>query len=564
MVHEPESANARKEVHYRKNFAESVPREALKKKTRRSASIRLSSAPIELHDDDDDAEHQGPPTLADFKREVTDRLGEIRYHETCESLQEDTMNKLFTFADYFAKKTRSKKPGMPLDVWVEGNTLPVAGVVDVDEFAKLVATNPHEVFKEVKLRSLMAIALAEQIKELHMTARSLDSNLELIHDWVLALRELRREDGAPLTDHEEELLATIEHKDKEIGCLQREAAQLNQAIADLVVQARQAHAGSTRDGREASVASQSSTTSNGKRSGKVPDPPVFYNEKDRDTDEFEQWHRDICNKLKVNADHFNDDQARQAYIESRLGGKAKRELAPYLRDTHPEPITTSDRLLTHLWEQYHDPLKSQKSLEAYDDLEMKPGDDYLAFKNDFVRLAGECGKPRASWKHEFNRRLSDSLQRALAGAFLDDTVTFDQFVRLGMQHAMINKRVSERRAANRQTNPAKPNQKASPRKTTTGGAATNTGKPNAGSFDRKLTQDKVRILYQEGRCFVCREKGHTSRDCPKKIQQDTVDREARLKALQAKWAPASNAGPNKTPDANQVRFDLPDSSEAEN
>ncbi|KAK4235983.1 hypothetical protein C8A03DRAFT_17323, partial [Achaetomium macrosporum] len=58
--------------------------------------------------------------------------------------------------------------------------------------------------------------------------------------------------------------------------------------------------------------------------------------------------------------------------------------------------------------QYHHPLRTQKSLEAYDDLRMKPDDDYLAFKNDFARLAGECGKPRASWKHEFDRRLTDS------------------------------------------------------------------------------------------------------------------------------------------------------------
>jgi uncharacterized protein YoxC len=541
MVHEPEGANARKEVHFKKDITDSVPREALKKKTRRSASARLS-APVELHEEDDnDVGPRGSPTLADFKREVTDRLEEVRYGQSYEDLLEDTKNKVAVFADHFAKKTRSKKPGMPLDVWVDGNALPVTGVFDADEFAKLVAANPHEVFKEVKLRSLMAIALAEQVKELHMTAQDLDDNLKLIRDWVPVLQE---QGGAVMTDREEELIATVAHKEDEIDRLQRDATQLNQAIADLVMQAR---TGNARNDREASVVSHTSAVGSSKRSGKVPDPPVFHNEKDRDTDEFEQWHRDVCNKLKVNADHFNDDQARQAYVESRLGGKAKRELAPYLRDTHPEPITTSDRLLAHLWEQYHDPLKAQKSLESYDDLRMKPGDDYLTFKNDFVRLAGECGKPRTSWKHEFNRRLTDSLQRALAGAFIDDTVTFDHFVRLGMQHAMINKRVSERQSANREGG-----NKSNSKKTTapaSASARTTSSRANEQKNSPRLTKEEVRRLYEEGRCFVCREKGHLSGDCPRRndgktASYDAADREARIKALEAKWAPAA---PEPTP-----------------
>lgn len=86
-----------------------------------------------------------------------------------------------------------------------------------------------------------------------------------------------------------------------------------------------------------------------KRSAKHPDPPIFYHEEDRDTEGFEQWFRDIENKLSVNRDHFFDDGARQAYIESRLGGKAKRDLAPYLRHTHPAPVNTATKLLVHLW-----------------------------------------------------------------------------------------------------------------------------------------------------------------------------------------------------------------------
>ena len=55
-------------------------------------------------------------------------------------------------------------------------------VVDADEFAKLVASSPYEVFIEVKLRYFMAIAYTEQVKELHATAQELDNNIRLIHD----------------------------------------------------------------------------------------------------------------------------------------------------------------------------------------------------------------------------------------------------------------------------------------------------------------------------------------------------------------------------------------------
>lgn len=292
----------------------------------------------------------------------------------------------------------------------------------------------------------------------------------------------------PFNGREEQLLDLIADKDDEIEDLKTGNAALRQNIIDLVAENqelkkkpvdRQPPDGRRMD-RETSVFSQATSVTMGhKRSGRVPDPPIFYNEEDRDTIEFEQWHRAVVSKLRVNADHYHDDQARQIYVESRLGGRALQELSPYLRSTYPEPITSSERLLAHLWEQYYDPMKAQKALDAYDELRMKPGDDYLTFKNDFVRLAGECGKPRTSWKHEFNRRLTDTLQRALAGAFIDDTVVFDHFVRLGMQHAMINKRISDRQTASRQTAGRQATVSQTPTRGSRGGRAARGSRTNA-------------------------------------------------------------------------------------
>ena len=111
----------------------------------------------------------------------------MRYTTTTEDLVTDQKARVALFADTYQKKTRTREPGMPLQAWVDGNNLPVSGVVDADEFAKLVASNPHQIFQEVKLRCFMAMAYAEQVKELHATAQTLDNNMKLIHDWVPAL-----------------------------------------------------------------------------------------------------------------------------------------------------------------------------------------------------------------------------------------------------------------------------------------------------------------------------------------------------------------------------------------
>jgi hypothetical protein len=281
------------------------------------------------------------------------------------------------------------------------------------------------------------------------------------------------------------------------------------------------------------------------RSAKIPDPPIFYNEKDRDTEEFEQWYRDIENKLEVNDDHFRNDRARQAYVESRLGGKAKRELAPYLRNTHPTPINTSLKLLVHLWKQYYDPTTEQKALDEYDNLKLRPGDDFLAFKNDFVRLAGETGKPRSTWKHEFNRKLYDSFQRSMVPSFASPTVTFDQFVVEAQQIAIINKRASERHAAERQTaerqatNRQRPNNAA---RGSRGGVRASIFLPRkqGATAAKPLSADEVKRLYEEGRCFICREKGHLANDCLQKersrLHGSDPDRDARVARLQKRWA----------------------------
>jgi hypothetical protein len=50
----------------------------------------------------------------------------------------------------------------------------------------------------------------------------------------------------------------------------------------------------------------------------------------------------------VNNDHFTNDDAKQAYIKSCLGGKAANNLMLYLYNTYLDQIDSPTKLLTYL------------------------------------------------------------------------------------------------------------------------------------------------------------------------------------------------------------------------
>jgi len=83
------------------------------------------------------------------------------------------------------------------------------------------------------------------------------------------------------------------------------------------------------------------------------------------------------------------------YIKGRLGGKVANKLEPYLREEHPNRLTTLQTLLNHLYTQYHNPEAAEKALEAFDSLNYVRNTDFYVFKNNFIRLAGKYLLPKA-------------------------------------------------------------------------------------------------------------------------------------------------------------------------
>ncbi|KAM7182568.1 hypothetical protein V8F33_014211, partial [Rhypophila sp. PSN 637] len=258
------------------------------------------------------------------------------------------------------------------------------------------------------------------------------------------------------------------------------------------------------------------------------DPPIFYNQKDKDTVVFEYFRRMLLNKLDNNTDHFPTERMKCGYIESRLGGKAAEDLLPYLDDTHPDRLDTVDKLIKHLTEQYGNANALADAKDEFADLKFGDLCKYQEFLNDFTRLAGKRILPQTEWKDEFMARLPAILANPLTKEKLDPKVSFSDLAKLGadMAHAMVRaRRLKERERA------------AASGKTTTGNAAGGTG-TNRGSITGSggrpatpanppaprtnvdlsklppLTDDLMKELIAAGKCFTCREAGHTSFKCP--------------------------------------------------
>ena len=120
-------------------------------------------------------------------------------------------------------------------------------------------------------------------------------------------------DGAE--DAYTQILSTICERDHALEQVQRyqkqEQAQETQ-IQELIDERDQLSNELLHTLRQAASRESSMQPATPSKSTKIPDPPVLTNGSEPT---FEGWLSKIKNKLKVNADHFRDEQARMAYVQ---------------------------------------------------------------------------------------------------------------------------------------------------------------------------------------------------------------------------------------------------------
>jgi hypothetical protein len=85
------------------------------------------------------------------------------------------------------------------------------------------------------------------------------------------------------------------------------------------------------------------------------------------------------NKLKVNADHFADEEAKMAYVQLRTDGEASEHIQPRLEDDSADPYKNHTEILTHLQSIYEDPNRLFNSKNDFKRLYMKPSQTFYEF-----------------------------------------------------------------------------------------------------------------------------------------------------------------------------------------
>jgi hypothetical protein len=127
-----------------------------------------------------------------------------------------------------------------------------------------------------------------------------------------------------------------------------------------------------------------------KYSKKQPDPTPLSDGVDPT---FKSWRLQIQGKLRVNADHFEDGEAKMLYIFNCTTRDAQKHLRPRYDDESPVRFTSAQEMIQHLAAIYVNPNKVRDARYNYNRLMMKPSQPFVEFQTQFLHLAGEAQIP---------------------------------------------------------------------------------------------------------------------------------------------------------------------------
>lgn len=251
------------------------------------------------------------------------------------------------------------------------------------------------------------------------------------------------------------------------------------------------------------------------KSSKIPDPEVFST---GNHDDWEVFKIQLHDKLAVNEDHFRNEQAKIAYVRTRLGGEALQIALP----TSRAPGATASSIIHALDSRFADPVAKETARDNYNSLYMG-SKEFPAFLGLFQKYAAIAEIPQYQQIEDLRRKTTPKVQEALAGfdfSNLSDLISRMHNItrRLNQATAIRNRNeaASNRRnvagnSSAHTTNNDKPQNNASARNRppSTAPPPTGSSRPPAQPTQQAPPVDK----YTRG-CLNCGKPGHYARECP--------------------------------------------------
>src|SRR5438045_6677500 len=129
---------------------------------------------------------------------------------------------------------------------------------------------------------------------------------------------------------------------------------------------------------------------------------------------FESWKIQIQWKFRVNADHYEDEEAKMFYLFNRTTGDAQKHLQPQYDDNSQTRFVSATEMVQHLATIYVNPNKVRDAKYDYNHLMMRTGQTFAEFQTQFLHLAGEAQIPMESLRLDLYDKLTTPLQEKLA------------------------------------------------------------------------------------------------------------------------------------------------------
>lgn len=284
--------------------------------------------------------------------------------------------------------------------------------IEFEEFAEKIANNPQQVYRDLEL---IFANVHEEVNSLRAYENKYRASKEKISALEREVAELRNRVEAL----EEEKSQLEEERDD----YKAEWRVLGRRIQEM------------QSGREAGVTPSVIASSTGdfptklQKSEKVADPPIFRGKENGKEVEpkFEDWILAMKRKLRANADRYNTEEIRIAYVAGRVGGEAADHLRPYLDEENPAYAETADQLFARLQEVYRDPNRLDKARASFYQLSMGPKDDFHSFHTKFIQLAYEARIRDEEYKYHLNEKLYPRLRELVIQEYAKKG-TFAEFV----------------------------------------------------------------------------------------------------------------------------------------